>query len=133
MTTTGKLHTENKVIQLYPQNKYKYTHPIQTDGRKIPRAKPTLRGSVISKRVLMNKGRLKTAFGFAASPARLLARLFAYALNASSQIRQLSSVSAQTVRVSPFSMLWNDRLRAWSMRRVGPRWAAVAWFWRRSP
>ena len=64
MTTTGKLHTENKVIQLYPQNKYKYTHPIQTDERKIPRAKPTLRGSVISKRVLMNKGRLKTRVRF---------------------------------------------------------------------
>lgn len=73
------------------------------------------------KYVLIHKGRLKTMSSFAASPACLLTRLFTYASNVSSQIRQLSSVSAQTVRVSPFSMLWNDRLRAWSMRRVGPR------------
>ncbi|WP_342031643.1 hypothetical protein [Neisseria sp. Marseille-Q2251] len=51
----------------------------------------------------MNKGRLKPVSGFAASPARLLMRPSTYASNVSSQIRQLSSVSAQqtVARVLP--------------------------------
>ena len=40
-------------------------------------------------------GHLKTVSGFAESPARLLMRPSTYASNVSSQIRRLSSVSAQ--------------------------------------